>query len=103
QTAIQTTGHNIANANTPGYSRQRVNLQPTGGFPTPGFSQPAITDQLGSGVQAGEITRIREAYLDDQFRGENNKHGYWNSLHESLTKMEDIMNEPTEDGLANMM
>ncbi|MBU9721729.1 MULTISPECIES: flagellar hook-associated protein FlgK [Bacillaceae] len=103
QTAIQTTGHNIANANTPGYSRQRVNLQPTGGFPTPGFSQPSITGQLGSGVTAGEITRIREVYLDDQFRGENNKHGYWNSLHESLVKMEDIMNEPTEDGLANMM
>ncbi|MBU9711765.1 flagellar hook-associated protein FlgK [Evansella tamaricis] len=103
QTAIQTTGHNIANANTPGYSRQRVNLTPTEAFPSPAFNKPMIPGQIGSGVQAGEVQRIRQAFLDTQYRGENNKLGYWKQQHQALVKMEDIMNEPTENGIANMM
>lgn len=103
QSALQTTGHNIANANTPGYSRQRVNFTQTEAFPNPGFNQPGIPGQLGTGVKAGEIQRVREAFLDMQFRAENNKSAYWDSRDTSLTKMEDIMNEPTEDGLANTM
>ncbi|MDQ0254528.1 flagellar hook-associated protein 1 FlgK [Evansella vedderi] len=103
QAAIKTTGHNIANANTPGYSRQRVNFTPTQAFPTPGFNAPKIPGQIGTGVKAGEVQRIREAFLDTQFRGENNKHGYWSGSFTALQKMEDIMNEPTDNGLANTM
>ncbi|WP_280769575.1 flagellar hook-associated protein FlgK [Salipaludibacillus daqingensis] len=103
QAALHTTGHNIANANTPGYSRQRVNFTQTEAFPSPGFNKPGIPGQLGTGVKAGEIQRVREAFLDMQFRAENNKSGYWDARHTSLSKIEDIMNEPTEDGLANTM
>jgi len=103
QSALLTTGHNIANANTPGYSRQRVNFTQTEAFPNPGFNKPGIPGQLGTGVKAGEIQRVREAFLDMQFRAENNKSAYWNTKLTSLTKMEDIMNEPSEDGLANTM
>ncbi|UCZ52695.1 flagellar hook-associated protein FlgK [Bacillus shivajii] len=103
QTAIQTTGHNIANANTPGYSRQRVNFSTTEAYPSPGFNKPNMPGQLGTGVKAGDIQRVRESFLDMQYREENNKHGYWSARHTALEKMEDIMNEPTEDGLANTM
>ncbi|WP_096437073.1 flagellar hook-associated protein FlgK [Alteribacter populi] len=103
QTAIQTTGHNIANANTPGYSRQRVNFSQTEAFPSPGFNKPNIPGQIGTGVKAGEVERVREAFLDVQYRAENNKHGYWDNRHSALEKIEDIMNEPTEDGLAQTM
>lgn len=103
QTALHTTGHNIANANTPGYSRQRVNFMQTEPFPTPGLNQPAIPGQLGTGVKAGAIQRIREGFLDMQYRGETSKFGYWDSRHVALSKMEDIMNEPTEDGLAKTL
>ncbi|RNA67568.1 flagellar hook-associated protein FlgK [Alteribacter keqinensis] len=103
QSAIHTTGHNIANANTQGYSRQRVNFTPTEAFPNPGFNKPSIPGQLGTGVKAGEIERIRESFLDLQYRKENNKHGYWSARHTALEKIEDIMNEPTEDGIAQTM
>ncbi|QOY37015.1 flagellar hook-associated protein FlgK [Anaerobacillus isosaccharinicus] len=103
QTALHTTGHNIANANTPGYSRQRVNFMQTEPFPTPGLNQPAIPGQLGTGVKAGAIQRIREGFLDMQYRAETSKFGYWDSRHVALSKMEDIMNEPTEDGLAKTL
>lgn len=103
QTALHTTGHNIANANTPGFSRQRVNFMQTEPFPKPGLNMPQIPGQLGTGVKAGAIQRIREGFLDMQFRGETSKFGYWDSRHVALTKMEDIMNEPTEDGLAKTL
>lgn len=103
QAALHTTGHNIANANTPGYSRQRVNFTPTEAFPNPAFNKPGIPGQLGTGVKAGEIQRIRESFLDVQFRSENNKHGYWDGRHSSLIKMEDIMNGLSGDGIESVM
>ncbi|MFE4523007.1 flagellar hook-associated protein FlgK [Cytobacillus firmus] len=103
QSALYTTGHNIANASTPGYSRQRVNFETTSPYPAPSMNRPQIPGQMGTGVQAGSIQRMRDSFIDDQFRGENNKLGYWSSRSQSLSSMETIMNEPTEQGLANTM
>lgn len=103
QTALQTTGNNIANANTPGYSRQRVNFSQTEPYPAASMNRPQIPGQLGTGVEAGSIQRVREGFLDTQFRGENNKFGFWNAKSEALAKMEDIMNEPSDNGLAKTM
>ncbi|MFJ8266888.1 flagellar hook-associated protein FlgK [Peribacillus asahii] len=103
QSALYTIGHNVANANTPGYSRQRVNLTPTDGFPTPGMNSPRIPGQLGTGVEAGSVQRIRDSFLDAQYRSQNSKIGYYSSLSESLTKMEEILNDPSESGLLNTM
>ncbi|KKB35981.1 flagellar hook-associated protein FlgK [Bacillus thermotolerans] len=103
QTAISTTGHNIANANTPGYTRQRVNFQQTEPYPGLSMNRPQIPGQMGTGVEAGSIERVRESFLDVQFRGENNKLGYWQARSESLEKMENILNEPSDSGLAAVM
>ncbi|WP_409302837.1 flagellar hook-associated protein FlgK [Peribacillus sp. SCS-155] len=99
QSALYTTGHNIANANTPGFSRQRVNFNQTSPYPSVGMNNPKIPGQIGTGVEAGSVQRVREAFLDAQYRVENNKVGYYGTLSESLTKMEEIMNEPTDSGL----
>lgn len=103
QGALYTTGHNIANANTEGYSRQRVNLVPGEPFPNPALNRPAIPGQLGTGVVIDSIQRYRDEFLDLQFRGENSKYGYWQARNEALTKIEDILNEPSESGIANNM
>ena len=99
QTALYTTGHNISNANTLGYSRQRVNLQATPGFPTAGLNQPIYPGHLGTGVEAGSIQRIRDEFIDRQYRQETNKLGYWDSTAKSIAQMEDIMSEPSEFGI----
>lgn len=98
--ALHTTGHNIANANTPGYSVQRVNFVQTEPYPAASINRPLMPGQLGTGVQAGSIQRMREQFLDVQFRNENNKTGYWSVRYTALEKMEDIMNEPSEEGLS---
>jgi len=103
QLALYTTGHNIANANTPGYTRQRVSFSTAEPFPGTGLNRPQIPGQLGTGVQPGTIERIREEFLDLQYRSENTKLGYYSSLSSALAKMEDIMNEPSDSGLQNIM
>jgi flagellar hook-associated protein 1 FlgK len=99
QSALYTTGHNISNANTPGYSRQRINFTQTTPYPSVGMNRPHLPGQMGTGVEAGSVQRIRESFLDVQFRTENTKMGYYGAMSESLTKMEEIMNEPSESGL----
>ncbi|GMN99919.1 flagellar hook-associated protein FlgK [Parageobacillus thermoglucosidasius] len=103
QAALYVTGHNIANANTPGYTRQRVNFAQTEPFPAPAINRPQIPGQMGTGVKADSIERVREYFLDIQYRGENNKLGYWEARADAIAKMEDIMNEPSDNGLAKTM
>ncbi|MEH7384279.1 flagellar hook-associated protein FlgK [Bacillus sp. JJ1521] len=100
QSALYTTGHNISNANTPGYSRQRVNFETTTSFPGVGMNAPKIPGQMGTGVQTGSIQRIRDQFSDKQFRDENNKLGYWRARADALERMEEIMNEPSTEGLS---
>jgi flagellar hook-associated protein 1 len=103
QSALNTTGHNIANASTPGYTRQRVNFTQTEPYPNVGLNKPQLPGQMGTGVEAGSVQRVRESFLDVQYRGENNKLGYWEARAESYTKMEEIMNEPSDSGLSQTM
>lgn len=100
QAALNITGHNIANANTPGYTRQIANLTAT----TPDTIPIAGRNlSLGSGVTLDTITRARDAFVDRQFRGETSKQQYWTAKQDSLTKVEDVLNEPSDYSLSNDM
>jgi len=57
QAALQVTGNNIANVNTPGYHRQRAILEPTTPIPT------AIGD-LGTGVTVSQVIAVRDQFLE---------------------------------------
>lgn len=103
QSALYTTGHNISNANTPGYSRQRVNMQPTAGYPGIGLNTPQMPGFIGTGVEAGSVQRVRDAFIDKQYRQESNKLGYWESRSKAIEQMEDVLNEPSEFGLQRSM
>ncbi|SFJ45721.1 flagellar hook-associated protein 1 FlgK [Halobacillus dabanensis] len=103
QSALYTTGHNISNANTEGYTRQRVNFEQTGPYPPASRNRPEIPGQVGSGVEAGSIERVRVGFLDQQYRGESSKSGYYDARSEALGRLESVMNEPSDDGLAKTM
>lgn len=103
QTALNTTGHNIANANTQGYSRQRVNMTASMPMEMPGVMRSNVPGQLGTGVEFSSITRVREGFLDDQFRSENKSLGNWNIQSDTLSKLETFMNEPTDSGIRTVL
>lgn len=99
QSALYTTGHNLSNANTVGYSRQRVNMEATIPYPGIGLSAPKTPGFIGTGSQAHSVQRIRDQFVDRQFRQEANTLGYWDSRAQALTQMEDVMTEPSEFGI----
>lgn len=103
QTAIATTGHNIANANTAGYSRQTVNLVASIPMEAPGLMRSNTPGQLGTGVEFNSIERIREKFLDTQYYNENQSYGVWSVRKDALDKLETIFNEPSDTGIRTVV
>lgn len=103
QSALYTTGHNISNVNTEGYSRQRVNFETMSPYPAPSRNRPEMPGQMGTGVQIGTIERLRNSFLDQQFRAENSKSGYYGEKANALSRMEGLLNEPSDSGLSKTM
>lgn len=97
QVAINITGNNIANANTDGYTRQRVTL----GNARPIYMKGA--GYLGTGVQIKDIQRIRDQHLDVQVRNETSTLKEFESKKEVMNEIETIFKEPSETGLNKMM
>ncbi|MFZ3102709.1 MAG: flagellar hook-associated protein FlgK [Desulfitobacteriaceae bacterium] len=96
QIALNTTGHNISNASTLGYSRQNANLQATTPWST--FDN-GHNISLGTGVSVENITRARDAFIDRQLRWETSKQQYWAGRQDALQKIEGIVNEPSDNSL----
>ncbi|MGO4180744.1 flagellar hook-associated protein FlgK [Paenibacillus sp. MCAF9] len=103
QSALNTTGHNISNANTAGYSRQVVNMTASRPIDAVGFSKSTAAGQLGTGVEASSITRIREKFLDNQYRNEYKSLGNFSVQLDTLSKLEGIVNEPSDTGLRTVI
>jgi len=96
QYGIQVTGHNIANANTEGYTRQRVVSEARAPLETP-------YGMLGTGVQVAEIERTRESFLDEQVRTASGDLGKWAQAERALSEVEGVFAEPSEGGLNSLL
>lgn len=97
QRSIDVTGHNIANASTPGFSRQEAVLSATGALPVQTGS--GLPGQLGAGVDVTAYRRIRDGFLDAQFRAQSMRLGYQTTTAATLGNAELALAEPGEDGL----
>ncbi len=104
QTALDTTGNNIANANTEGYSRETALLEPNPPLPIPAISaQTGRGAQLGTGVTVANITRIRNVYLDAQYRTQNSALNAAEAQSETLQLAQTAFNEPSTAGIATQL
>lgn len=102
-TALDVTGHNIANANTEGYTRQRAIMTTPTPFAYPSVNKPIGAGQLGTGVNVEEVKRLRDSFVDSQIRKESSVTGYWENRKNTLDKLEVIINEPSESGLRTVL
>lgn len=93
QAALDVTGHNIANANNKGYTRQLPNLQAAAPLTFNAAGKP-IT--IGAGSTMDSIIRARDSYVDRQYRWETSKYEYWAGKEQTLNMVEGLMNEPSE-------
>jgi flagellar hook-associated protein 1 FlgK len=103
QAAIDTTSENISNANTAGYTRQRVNMVESGAMTIPALTQQGGGTQLGTGVSIQDISRIRDQFLDVQYRAQNTATSNANSNASELAQVQTAINEPSSDGLQSVM
>lgn len=101
--AMNTTGHNISNASTVGYSRQTVGMVATRPLEAPGLFKSTNPGQLGTGVEVSYIKRVRDAFLDDQYWDVNRSLGEWEVQANTLSKLEKIFNEPSDSGLTTVI
>jgi len=104
QQALDVTGHNIANANTEGYSRQKAVLVTNQAIQIPALS--AITGegaQLGTGVTVETYTRVRNSYLDAQYRTQNSGLSGATTQAEVLEQAQSAVNEPSSTGIASQL
>ncbi|MGL5755002.1 MAG: flagellar hook-associated protein FlgK [Paraclostridium sp.] len=103
QASIQTTSHNINNMNTPGYSRQRVEQSARSAYSYPGYNSTLGAGQLGTGVEATDVIRIRNSFYDFQYRNESHTYGEIGVKYDHYSTMESIFNEPSETGISAAM
>lgn len=103
QYAINTTSHNIANANTEGYSRQRVTMEASRPEGVTSINSAFGPGQMGTGVEINDVTRARDNFLDTQIRNEKSTLENFTAREQFLSEIETIFMEPSENGLSTAM
>jgi flagellar hook-associated protein 1 len=98
QLALSTTSHNIANANTPGYSRQLSSLTAATPF-LPGMNRMQIPVQLGTGVKLATVQRARDMLLEREIQQETSNLGTQSAQSGYFQRVDEIINEPTDQSL----
>ncbi|MBN8539457.1 MAG: flagellar hook-associated protein FlgK [Deltaproteobacteria bacterium] len=92
QTALQTSGHNISNKSTEGFSRQRVEIQtnvPIGSGKT----------RYGMGSKTAAVTRVNNSFLERQIGNERSLSGFYDGKAEAMARVEQVYNEQQNKGL----
>ena len=92
QTALQVTSNNVANANTPGYSREVVNLAAQAAYSVGPMS-------VGAGVTIQNIRGIRDSVLDQRLNQEAQSQGRLNAYVEQMSQVQASLNDTAGSGL----
>lgn len=96
QKGLQTVSHNIANKNTEGYSRQRVETK---------ANEPTGVGQLriGNGARVSGVTRVNNQFIERQLESERGVLGENTARAEMLARVEQVYNEQNNKGLNKYM
>ena len=100
QMSLDTTGHNITNASTEGYSRQGVNSAATRSQEQSSLYGNVL---VGTGVDALSVQRARNIYADMQYRNENPTQQYYKTLTTNYDKLETIFDDSRDLGIEAAM
>lgn len=100
---INTSAHNISNASTPGYSRQRAVIETTKPFGGTSKFDSCIAGQVGTGAKITTIQRIRNEFIDFQYREQNGALGNSTVQESYLSRIQDIIGETSDTGLQGLI
>lgn len=94
---LDVTGQNIANANTEGYTRQRVEMQGQPGAIVAAYWSKS--DGMGTGVAVSDVLRLRDEYLESRGREEHSRSSYLANQVTVYSQIEDVFSEPKDTAL----
>jgi len=94
---LDVTGQNIANVNTEGYSRQRVDMQSLTGSISPAMF--AKTAGVGAGVGITDVQRMHDEFLEGRARNEHATAAYLTDQSATYKSIEDTFGEPADTAL----
>ena len=100
QLSLDTTGHNITNASTEGYSRQRVDSAATNYQERPSLYGGVY---VGGGVDVVALNRARNVYADKQYWSENSAQNLYQTYKTNYDKVETVFNDSKKTGILNAM
>lgn len=95
-TQIQTGGHNISNADTEGYSRQRVIVKSFEPIYRPDLERAMVPGQIGQGCDVESINRIKDELLESRIVEQKNVESYWETRDKYYSMIESVYNEPND-------
>jgi flagellar hook-associated protein 1 FlgK len=101
QYGLQIVSQNIANAGTPGYTRQEVDL--TAADPVQGVPRRYVTGGDPGGVHVSGTQRLNDPVLDARSRTEHARSGAADTAASQLSQIEDIFPEPSDTGLGEQL
>ncbi|MDR1326074.1 MAG: flagellar hook-associated protein FlgK [Treponema sp.] len=101
--ALNTTGHNLSNANTEGYSRQRVEFSAMDPLYLPGLNREERPGQIGQGSVIERVERIRDQLLDRRIIEQASSEGYWTTRDPYIRSLEQIYLEPGDNSVRSKM
>jgi flagellar hook-associated protein 1 FlgK len=103
QRGLSTVGHNLSNASSEGYSRQRVQLGAVDPIYQPQLNRAETAGQIGQGVQVQSIERVRDQLLEGRIVAQANGEGYWEARDKYLLMVEQVYNEPSDSSVRGLM
>src|SRR3954468_15292533 len=103
QLQIDTTGHNISNANTDGYTRQQAILAASPALSAVSVWGDTLPGQLGAGVDVTGYRRIRDQYNDNALRSQLGQQSGAEVSQDALQRVELTFPEPGDNGLQSIM
>ncbi len=98
QRALDVTGQNIANINTPGYTKQRLDIASLN-FQKGDFYNAKSNIKVGFGVEMTGISQLRDPFLDAQYRSQISKLGTTDAHAAGFEKITPVFDEATMDGV----
>src|SRR3954464_15093762 len=102
QRALDVTSHNIANASTVGYTRQEATLAASTPLQVT-TSGGATAGSLGTGVDVQSYRRVRDQFLDLQYRAQSMTLGDQTARSDALSQTELSFDEPGDNGIASAL
>lgn len=99
--ALNTTAHNLANVNTKGYVRQQVLIKESGYLNIGHNATSAMSVGMGTDIQS--IRQVRDMFLDQSFRQEQGRYGFYNSQFNAIEEIETIFGETENESFAKVI